>query len=149
MKKNIDGLEPITMEQNSEKNTEKQQSPIYALNKEDKSQYGEIIDVEQIEGTPFNIITLDKNSDEKEARMESFIAIGNRRITELNTYVKCIELIQQKQWGLICSLITLITEATVKEIEKERDIDSLVKKNTSTHNLLKAMHEREAGDTLL
>lgn len=112
------------------KHTESEQLQTYALEKENKSKYGKTVETEPIEGTPFTIITIDEGEGEVKIQ-ECFIAIGNKRITERQSYIKCLEQIQQRDWKLITSLITVIVEAVIQEIRREDiiKIDEILKQN--------------------
>lgn len=106
-------------EPEDKKYTESEQSQTYALEKENKSKSGnEIAEKEKIEKTPFDIITITEEVEGKKIQV-SFIAVGNKRITEITTYVKCLQMIQERDWNLMVSLITIITEAVTKEVLKE------------------------------
>lgn len=137
MKQNTDGTQsPQGLK--SEKNTELLQSQTSAQQTETKSQSGEIFKAERIEDTPFTIIKTDEGKI-------CFIAIGNKRITNEKTYVECLQEIREKDWNLIVSLITLITEAVYREITAEdaKELNELIKKGENTHNLLKQMNGKE------
>lgn len=83
---------------------------------ENNKKYGntQILNREKINGTPFHIITTNEEHENK-----SFIAIGNRRVSNLMTYEEAKILINKKHWELIVSLVTVISEAVAYEIKRE------------------------------
>lgn len=77
-----------------------------AEQKEDRQESGKLIDVEHIEGTPFTIVTI----SEPEADEQSFIAIGNSRLTEKMSYEKCKMLITDHNWELTLQMMVFIMD---------------------------------------
>lgn len=73
---------------------------------------GKILEIEKVNET-FTIVKVNENDEEK-----TFIAVGNNRITELQSYAKSLEQIAEKDWTLITSLITIVTEQVFKETVK-------------------------------
>lgn len=69
----------------------------------------ELITIEELEGTPFCVIT-------KTDVGESFLAWGRNRLTpNYNSIIDPREVLDQNSWQIILYLIGYITEATVKE----------------------------------
>lgn len=67
---------------------------------ENKQSSSKLIEREQIEGTPFNLIKQDK---------KYFITIGNYQLTQqYNTEQEAIEDIQFNQWNIIVTLIDIL-----------------------------------------
>lgn len=102
------------MKQNSmtmeiERDIEKSQMNVQE--KEYKENYGKIIEQIPVEGTPFHKVKVEEG--------EVFISIGNARITELMSEEEADEMLCKKDWGIITSLITLVTERVVKAIQDE------------------------------
>jgi hypothetical protein len=102
----------ITTEQENNTTTESTQN--YALDKENKSESGKMVKIENVEGTPFTIVTV-----ETEDKNNSFIAIGTSRITKLAPAIQAKNAITKKDWGLIVSLVTIVTERVMEQIKLE------------------------------
>lgn len=97
------------------------QSPIIAKKTRNKnsSRNKQLINYEQIEGTPFTIIT---NNETK----THFIVIGNNRVSEeTNNKEKLKELIHRRDYGLIFNMIAIITQ---------KIFEDQIKKQTGTNN---------------
>lgn len=62
---------------------------------------GELVQREHVEGTPFQIITIEQGS---------FLAVGNKRVTDYTTKEECKRMIEEKGWDLICTVVTIIAE---------------------------------------
>lgn len=73
-------------------------------NKENSLGSYNLNDIERVHGTPFTVV---KVPTVKEAQ-NSFIAIGNARITNLMTGKECMGMILNKDWNLIVSAIDII-----------------------------------------
>lgn len=82
-------------------------------NEEDREASSNEFEQENIEGTPFIIVTKEN---------KSFIAIGSNRITDLMDYEEAREMIARKDWELITNTIIRL----VKNIEQ---IDRIENKN--------------------
>lgn len=67
----------------------------------DQNEYvnSEIIEREMIDNTPFTCVTTDIGSS---------VALGRFRLTELQDKGKCHDMVLERDWGLIMSLITVI-----------------------------------------
>lgn len=89
------------------------QSQTNAPEKENSSLSGKIQNVEQIENTPFTILTFEPTNGTKENN--AAICIGNKRITPAMPYAKARQKIAMKDWNLTTALITLIAEAVKKD----------------------------------
>lgn len=83
-----------------------------ATEKESKSK--SLIDVERIEGTPFVIVT---KPDEDEVK-NSFIGIGDNRLTEMMSYGKAMMMINERNWDLIVQAIVYISS----KVKEDKDI---------------------------
>lgn len=66
-----------------------------------------LIDREQINGTPFTLITTEEGS---------FLSIGKYKVTETQTEAECLLQIEEKDWNLLLNTVTAIKKLT-KEIE--------------------------------
>lgn len=66
----------------------------------------ELIKREQVEGTPFMIITTEHGS---------FIALGQYRITEDLKKEQLLQMIEDKDWTLYLAAASAITELTIKD----------------------------------
>lgn len=66
----------------------------------------ELKEVNRIENTPFTIITIPEK--------ESFVAVGNWRLTDWETKEKCMKMIEEKSWDIIFALI----QATITIMDK-------------------------------
>lgn len=69
-----------------------------------------IVEREHIENTPFTIITLEKGS---------FIAIGNKRVTEYTTKQECKNLIFERDWDLIANMVMAMYATMTEMINKD------------------------------
>lgn len=92
------------------KNTESQPSPTYALEMENKLNSGKLLEILPVENTPFHILVTE---------MGHFITIGNKVITEPKTLKACYEMIEDKEWQIIVSLVVTITERVIEQIKLE------------------------------
>lgn len=72
-----------------------------------------IVDVEKQEGSPFNIVSIDNDEDKN-----SFIALGDNRITELMSYGKCKMLIAERNWELIVNCIAFMVDKMNGEVKE-------------------------------
>lgn len=93
-----------------------QQSLTNAQQKVNNSQYGKILKVVAIEDTPFTIVTVET---EEGNYADSFISIGTHRITPMMYESEAKVRIKKKDWGLIVSLVTIITERVYEQIKLE------------------------------
>lgn len=62
----------------------------------------ELIKRNAIFGTPFTVITMEEGS---------FVGMGKYRLTDLMPEEECIQLIEDRDWMLICSLVSIISES--------------------------------------
>lgn len=62
----------------------------------------ELIKRNHVLGTPFVIITVDEGS---------FVGCGKYRLTEFMTEEECQELINNRDWNLIISMVSIISES--------------------------------------
>lgn len=86
----------------SSQNSVQKESPTYALETENNKNSSEkLIQREPVEGTPFQIITIEQGT---------FIAIGNRRITEYTTKEECQQKIECQSWDLLGATIVAMFE---------------------------------------
>jgi hypothetical protein len=82
-----------------------EQPNVKAINKENYSKE-ELVKVEQVEGTPFEIVEI---NDENGGFF--FIAIGQHRLSEKKqTKEDCRDMIEKKNWDLIGSLCNMIVK---------------------------------------
>lgn len=110
-----------TTKQKTEKQSELLHTQLNADEQENSFNYGNrLINVKQVEGTPFKIVT---KADEEEGK-NSFIAIGQNRLTELQSYGKCKMIIQERSWELIMQMIVYIVDKVVNEMEKNNERQS-------------------------
>lgn len=107
------GATPQGTEQEPSKNTEYEQSQISVLRKENSENYGEGIEKIPIIGTPFHIVKIDGDEE------KTFIAVGDKRITEIQHETTCMALIEEKDWNIILALIIIITERVMLGIKLE------------------------------
>lgn len=101
---------------------EQEQSQQPVPMKENKEHSSTIINVEQYEETPFGIVETNKEGEDN-----SFVAIGNKRLTPLIAKEECKRLIVEKDWILITQLIMHITEnldmiKTINEAYRQKGI---------------------------
>lgn len=87
------------------------------------SQSYNLKDIERVHGTPFTIVKVPTIEQEQ----NSFIAIGNSRVTEMKTGRECMNMILNKDWNLIVSAIDIIASnlqnmKPVKEVPEEQEI---------------------------
>ncbi|WNK14256.1 MAG: hypothetical protein [Microvirus sp.] len=79
----------------------------------------------KIPHTPFTVITI--NADDEKG---TFIAVGNKRITELISKEVADKKIKYRDWDIITSVISIIVEAIIDEREEiTRGIEKLKTKN--------------------
>lgn len=114
-KENNTGKQMHTPEQEHSKHMESQQSHTYALEKESNLASGKLVETLKIPHTPFHTVTIETEEGQKH-----FIAIGNKRVTELYTDITdAIDTIHERNWDLICSLVVVITERVIEAIKQE------------------------------
>lgn len=99
---------PTLMEKESQQVLSKLQDTVNG----DPNNYPSLIEAERMEGTPFTIITATDKG--KEAPDGSFIAMGNQRMSELNTYEECVKLVKERDWVLITALAIEMAERVIK-----------------------------------
>lgn len=68
----------------------------------------QLIHRERVEGTGFDIITIEEN--------KSFVALGKYRLTTERTAEECREMINNKDWEIILGLIGAALSATESDI---------------------------------
>lgn len=68
-----------------------------------------IIEVEKIEGTPFAIITANNGK-----KNNTFIAIGDKRITEMQSLAESKKMIAERDWNIITALVVAVTNGVIK-----------------------------------
>lgn len=97
---------------------------------ENKLESGEILKTHEIEGTPFRIVELLQT--ENTGLKNCFIAVGNKRITELNEYNVLAEKIYEKDWDILVSLSVIISEGVIEEIKRQdRELIKNLTKNVT------------------
>lgn len=118
-----------TTEQEQKNTTPLEHGHTSVLEKANNVDYGmiegnRILDTQKIDNTPFHIISMkDDNGD-----IKCFTAIGNQRVSKLNHgTVDLLEKIYDKDWELIVSLITIITERVYEQLKRED-----IARNTNT-----------------
>ncbi|AXH75643.1 MAG: hypothetical protein [Microviridae sp.] len=100
-----------------EKQSELLQSQTNANEQENNSKSGNMIEMNKIEGTPFVTVGLTDRPKDR----NTFIAIGNNRITEMMSQEEAEFKIATKDWNLITSAINVIAIEAVKEYLKEEE----------------------------
>lgn len=101
-----------TMTQNEiDMNSESEQSPTSAQEKDTKQESGMIKQIHDVESTPFQIIQIDDG--------KCFITIGNLRISDFHEKETCEQMIQDYNWNLITNMITALAYKTAKTIVNE------------------------------
>lgn len=78
-------------------------------NQNNSKSSGKIIENTKVPGTPFTLVDVEDQG--------TFIAIGNNRVTEMMTREEAEDQIINRDWQLIISLISVVTEAIQKETE--------------------------------
>lgn len=111
-------------------------SPTNAQEKENNSTYGKMLNVIQIEGTPFTMVTIETNGKPE----NTFLSIGTSRITKLMLPAQARKLVKDKDWNITVSLITIVTERVMEQIKLE---DRARNENT---NQTKISFEEEAQE---
>lgn len=118
--------------------SERLKSQTSAQNQESSSQSGELIEREQVDNTPFTLVTTDGGKS-------WFLALGRYRMTDLKTgieaKVQLKELVRGKDWKLVLDTIVALTETAVEAMlikpEKANPLDNLNLKG------LTKLHEKE------
>lgn len=91
---------------------------------------GKLLQIEAVEGTPFNIV----RTGDTEEDMRFHISIGNKVVTlGLKEEEKAKETIRERDWELITSLIVVVCERVVDELLKKQkpiSINDSYKKTT-------------------
>lgn len=95
--------------------SESTEQNIYVIRTENKEEYGNLVERIDVDDTPFKIIKILTQGEEKDC----FISIGDKRITEMITEDEAKEKIQKKDWQLMVSLIAVMTDALLREQEKK------------------------------
>lgn len=90
--------------------TESEKSENTAQETENKSQSGKIIQMHTSEYHPFTIVELG-NGEKKNC----FIGVQNKRITEIMTKEECEEMIIERDWNLIITLMSVISDMQISE----------------------------------
>lgn len=76
------------------------------LQKSDGSEHSfELVQREQIENTPFTIVTLNDGENEM-----SFVSIRDKRISEMQSYGDCLNQILERNYDLLIALMLTIVE---------------------------------------
>lgn len=77
----------------------------FAPMKENSESYSTIKEILQVDNCPFGIVITNKEEVEN-----SFVAIGNKRLTSLISTEECKQLIDSKDWSLTVQLVMHIME---------------------------------------
>lgn len=103
-------------------------------NAEEQENNSNLCEIKKMEGTPFTIV---RKNDEGE--FNSFIAIGNNRLTGMMTDEECERMIEEKDWNLLVQMTVYVAsklqEENHKQIQKEAG-DEAAKKLTELYNKL-------------
>lgn len=99
---------------------QKEQSPDFVLMKENSEKSNSIQTIEQIGETPFGIVTTNSQDE-----ANTFVAIGNKRLTPLQPREISEDMIANKDWKLITQLAMHITEhqeeiKKINELQKQK-----------------------------
>lgn len=90
---------------NSMSNTELLQSETSTQEQDGRENSFNVIQVHNnVAETPFRIV---------ETTQGSFVALGNKRLTELKHISECCEMITEKKWELLFGVIALITQIEI------------------------------------
>lgn len=73
---------------------------------DDKQNSGKLIDVENIEGTPWTLVTINQEGDNEEC----FLAIGNARLTEKGTHEEMMKKIYERDWNLMFQMVAYLAD---------------------------------------
>lgn len=76
-----------------------------------------LLNREKVESTPFEIITVNTSAEIN----SSFVAVGNKRLTEMMPKDICKEMIFKKDWNLMVSLMVCIFESVIEEINSQKN----------------------------
>lgn len=116
-------------------NTDKDSLSMNAPGQENNLESGKIITTNQVKNTPFHIVTVGTTEGHKH-----FIAVGMKRITALtDNSNELLRMIRNKDWSLLTSLITIITEGVTEETERE--------KKNKEHSSQEMKKKQEHGNT--
>jgi len=74
-----------------------------------------IVSVEKVEDTPFNIVHVEEED-------KAFIAVGNKRISELMSVGKCRMKIAEKEWGLLVQVMAIVSNGVYEELNIENNL---------------------------
>jgi len=85
-----------------------------ATQQENNVSYGSMIDIEKIENTPFTIVKLPEAGEKN-----TFIAIGNNRLTEMDTYINSRAMIIERDWQLMMQMVVFVAA----KIKEDKDIN--------------------------
>lgn len=99
------------------KNTELLQEQSNAEQQVDRQNSGKLIDIEEVERTPFTIVTV----NESEGEPQSFIAIGRNRLTEKQSYEACKKQIDERGWELTMQTMVYLVDRMFREIKELGD----------------------------
>lgn len=69
------------------------------MQNEQEIQNTELIHREPIDGTPFQVITIEEGS---------FIALGRFRVSDIQSEENCYKMIEGKDWNLILATVSVI-----------------------------------------
>jgi hypothetical protein len=72
-----------------------------------------LIEQHRVEGTPFTIVEVNNGEEEN-----TFISVGNKRVTELMPKKLAEETVQAKDWNLIVSVVTIILESMLDDLHR-------------------------------
>lgn len=92
---------------------EQKQLQEFAPMKESKEHSSTIKNIERYEETPFGIVETNEETENN-----CFVALGNKRVSQLQTKEECERMIDEKDWTLITQLSMHIMEnqETIKTI---------------------------------
>lgn len=76
---------------------------------DEENEQRKMFEVEKIEGTPFNIVTM----NEEEEEFNSFLAIGNSRISEKASKGKLKMRVVDKDWELLTQVIVHLAKKVI------------------------------------
>jgi len=100
--------EPLNTEAlyNGQQNVQEQES---------KADSGKLVQIEKVEGTPFTVVTIEGSAEVN----DTFIAVGNERLTDLGDYEEMKRKIEERDWELIVQLQVFIANKVNEETKLE------------------------------
>lgn len=103
-------------------NTQQESSQEYVHMKENSEKSNTVQTIEQIGETPFGIVTTNSQDE-----ANTFVAIGNKRLTPLQPREVSEDMIANKDWTLITQLAMHITEhqeeiKRINELQKQQAV---------------------------